>query len=94
VAQPTRRSSPPAKGAGTLIIDSMFTPDQYTTHQGWGHGTWRNAVAIAEACDVGRLVLYHHNPHHSDDELDRILAEARALFPRTDAAFEGMELDF
>lgn len=82
-----------ARGAGTLIIDSQYTPEEYKQYRGWGHATWTYAVELAQSAGVGRLILFHHNPLHSDTDMDRILEEARAILPRTDAAREGMELE-
>jgi hypothetical protein len=38
------------------------------------------------------LVLFHHDPDHSDDCIDSIVKTARDHYPRVSAAFEGMEL--
>ena len=45
---------------------------------------------------VDRLVLFHHDPLHSDDDLDAHQARAHELWQgngtRPELAFEGMEL--
>lgn len=50
-------------------------------------------MELAQTEGIERLVLFHNNPLHSDADMDRILDEARARFPRTDASREGMELE-
>jgi phosphoribosyl 1,2-cyclic phosphodiesterase len=55
----------------------------------WGHSTWLEATRIAEACNVKRLVLFHHDPSHNDKTVDRIVQEARRYFSNTEAAREG-----
>ena len=47
---------------------------------------------LALDAKVKNLVLFHHHPDHSDDELDRVLEVARSEFPNTVASHEGLEL--
>jgi ribonuclease BN (tRNA processing enzyme) len=64
---------------------------------GWGHSTPHQAVALAAEAGCRRLILFHHEPEHDDDALDRLLDETRRHAARTagslevDAAKEGME---
>jgi ribonuclease BN (tRNA processing enzyme) len=85
-------------GAELLIHDAMYTPAELETHRGWGHSTFAEAVAVAQEAGVRRLVLFHHEPDHGDDAMDRLLAEARRLVAgdatptEVLAAQEGVEL--
>ena len=87
------------RGARVLIHDATYTEDEYDSHRGWGHSTYGDAVALALEAGVETLVLFHHSPDRSDDELDTRLAECRAAVGRSGrtlrivAAAEGMELD-
>jgi phosphoribosyl 1,2-cyclic phosphodiesterase len=82
-----------AEGADVLIHDGQYTPHEHdTARRGWGHSTWEAAVDAAVAAGVKRLILTSHDPDRSDDDVDRIRGEARALFPLTDAAYEGMSI--
>jgi len=81
-----------AEGADLLIYDANFTEAEFPAHVGWGHSTWQEAVRIANAAGVGRLVLFHHDAGRSDDELDAIAAAAAAARPGTIAASEGLVL--
>lgn len=48
---------------------------------------------LAAEAKVGRLVLVHlspFRPEHGEPELDR----AYLIFPRTEVAFDGMEIEF
>lgn len=78
-----------ASGAGALILDAHNTPDEQRLFKGWGHSDWSQCAQFAARCGVGRLFLAHHKPGRTDDELDRIEAEARQLFAATSAACEG-----
>lgn len=82
-----------ARGTDHLIYDATYVPAEYESlRKGWGHSTWYAAVATARDADVGRLVLFHHHPDHSDDDLDEILQIARGEFPETVMAAEGMSV--
>ena len=82
-----------AEGADLLVYDAQYLPDEYDNgKEGWGHSTWVEAVGLAKECGVGRLVLTSHDPSRSDDEVDKIVAMARAEFPNTDAFAEGMTI--
>jgi phosphoribosyl 1,2-cyclic phosphodiesterase len=43
---------------------------------------------------VERLALFHHDPMHTDDELEEIERQARFHFASTFLAREGMEVVF
>jgi phosphoribosyl 1,2-cyclic phosphodiesterase len=78
-----------ALGADVLFYDAQFTPEEYPSHRGWGHGTWAEGVEVAAFAGVKHLVLFHHDPGHDDEQIDSQLARARAIFPQTSAAAEG-----
>lgn len=86
------------RGAQVLVHDTMYTAQEYDHFRGWGHSTYDDAVALALDGEVERLVLYHHKPERSDDEVDRCVAECRALAQQRGgrlevlAAAEGMSL--
>lgn len=83
-----------AFGADVLIHDAQYTPEEYErTFRGWGHSTWRHAVQAAHDGEVGRLLLFHHDPDRSDDEVDAIVAAAAREFPSVAAAREGEGLE-
>ena len=86
------------RGAQVLVHDTMYTAEEYDHFRGWGHSTYNEAVELALDANVERLVLYHHKPERSDDEVDRRVDECRALAARRGgsleifAAAEGMSL--
>jgi phosphoribosyl 1,2-cyclic phosphodiesterase len=75
--------------ADVLFYDAQFSPEEYPSHRGWGHGTWAEAVEVAAFAGVKQLVLFHHDPGHDDEQIDSQLARARAIFASTSAAAEG-----
>jgi ribonuclease BN (tRNA processing enzyme) len=86
------------RGATLLVHDAMYTAEEYQKHRGWGHSTYEEAVALALDAGVDELVLFHHRPERSDDEVDRCVLAARELVQsrgsamQVIAAAEGMTL--
>ena len=78
-----------AQNADMLIMDAQYTPDEYEMKRGWGHSTWLEATRVARDCAVKQLILFHHDPAHTDLEMDQIVASARCHFENTVAATEG-----
>jgi ribonuclease BN (tRNA processing enzyme) len=78
-----------AADADVLIHDAQYSPGEYEVHRGQGHSTWQHAVAVARSSGAKKLVLFHHDPHRTDEQLELILAEARVGFPDVYAAREG-----
>lgn len=79
-------------GADLVIYDSTYTDDEYPNHVGWGHSTWQEGVRLADAANVKRLVIFHHDPGHDDATMDAIAAAANKARPGTLVAHEGMIL--
>lgn len=78
------------RGADVAIYDATYTDEEYEVYRGWGHSTWSAGVRAAEAAGVGTLVLFHHDPSHDDEAMDRIAADADAARPGTLVAQDGM----
>ncbi len=78
--------------ADFLICDAQYTPEEYPAHCGWGHSTWQACTFIAREAKVKQLVLTHHAPTRTDDEVDMIIKAAQKVFPNTIGAAENMKL--
>jgi phosphoribosyl 1,2-cyclic phosphodiesterase len=59
-----------AHGASLLIHDCQYTDTEYPNHLGWGHSPMADALAFGRRVHAERLLLFHHDPLHSDDFLD------------------------
>jgi phosphoribosyl 1,2-cyclic phosphodiesterase len=59
-----------ARGASLLVHDCQYTDAEYPDHVGWGHSRLSDALAFARRVEPERLMLFHHDPMHSDDFLD------------------------
>ena len=85
------------EGADALALDAQYTPDEYDGKQGgpkrgWGHSTNIEAARVAAACDVRRLLLFHHDPAHNDEQVEAMAEEARNHFEASEPAREGKHL--
>lgn len=66
-----------AEDTDLLIHDAQYTDEQYDDRVGWGHSTLSQALDFAALTNARRLVTFHHEPNHTDEEIDRIYAEER-----------------
>jgi phosphoribosyl 1,2-cyclic phosphodiesterase len=78
------------RGATVLVHDTTYTTEEYDHHHGWGHSTFRDAVELALEAGVKALVLFHHEPRRTDDELDQRIDECRALVRSHGGALQVM----
>jgi ribonuclease BN (tRNA processing enzyme) len=65
-------------GVDLLIHDAQYTPAEFQERSHWGHCTVDYAVLVAKESGARRLALFHHDPAHSDEDLDRLLVGAQA----------------
>jgi CRP-like cAMP-binding protein/phosphoribosyl 1,2-cyclic phosphodiesterase len=86
------------EGADLLIHDAQYSDHEYPAKRGWGHSPIEYAVDIAVRAQVKRLVLYHHDPLHSDvwvrqhTDAARRRARAQGSSLEVMAAAEGLEI--
>ena len=85
-------------GSDILILDAQYTDEEYQTHIGWGHGSISSAVSLALEAEVQRLLLFHHDPSHHDEMVDKMAESACELVAKSGkpldvaAAQEGSEI--
>jgi len=61
-----------ADGASMLIHDCQYTDQEYPSFVGWGHSPMSDALAFAHRVHAQRVLLFHHDPLHSDEFLDTL----------------------
>ncbi|MEL6903588.1 MAG: MBL fold metallo-hydrolase, partial [Cyanobacteria bacterium J06606_4] len=54
---------------------------------------WQEAVKLAKAANVKQLVIFHHDPTHTDDFMDDIVRQTSQAMPGSIVAKEGMVLE-
>jgi phosphoribosyl 1,2-cyclic phosphodiesterase len=58
-----------ALGADVLLHDSQYFEAEYVDRVGWGHSSVADSVAFGRLTAVERLILFHHDPLHTDEDL-------------------------
>jgi phosphoribosyl 1,2-cyclic phosphodiesterase len=86
-----------AERADVLLHDAQYTEEEYPRRMGWGHSSIAHTIAFGLITKVQRLIMFHHDPLHSDAQLESMLVRARELWgPDRDGlvlSHEGMEID-
>ena len=77
-----------AKEADLLIADAQYTDSEYATKVGWGHPRATTVVDFAVQAQVRQLALTHHDPMHSDRDVDLMVLECQER-----AQAHGVELE-
>jgi phosphoribosyl 1,2-cyclic phosphodiesterase len=68
-----------ARQADVLVHDAQYTQAEYSDRVGWGHSTTADAMTFAKRAEAQHLVLFHHDPMHTDGDLEAMLADAQRL---------------
>ena len=87
--------------ADVLIFDAQFTQREAWEKVGWGHSSSLIGVDIARRAGVKKLLLFHHDPTYSDEQLHQILETTLAYQAQDSSrptsevviAHEGLTLD-
>jgi len=85
-----------ALDADVLLHDAQYTLEEYNDKVGWGHSAMEDTVQFAALLGVKRLLLTHHDPMHSDAQLDTIFKRLKenvsCQFPY-ELAVEGSKIE-
>jgi len=60
------------KGTDLCLYDTQYTPEEYPKFKGWGHTPMDVAIENCEQMGVKKLLMTHHAPTRTDDELDQL----------------------
>jgi phosphoribosyl 1,2-cyclic phosphodiesterase len=89
-----------AHRATLLVHDCQYTDEEYPAHEGWGHSSLSDALIFARRSEAQRLLLFHHDPLHTDEFLDGMHGTAMARWAElggpsgvVELAAEHVELD-
>src|SRR5471030_984214 len=86
------------RGVDVMIVDCSYTREEYPAKQGWGHGTFDSAFAMALRAGARQLYCTHHEPTRGDDELEVVFAGVMARHAgqlgdmQVFLAYEGLEV--
>jgi ribonuclease BN (tRNA processing enzyme) len=85
-----------ALNADILYHDGQYTAEEYEAKKGWGHSCIADALQYASLCKVEKILLAHHDPSHSDEQLTKIFINIQENYnelPKYEMAKEGSEID-
>lgn len=85
-----------ASNADLLYHDGQYTHDEYETKKGWGHSSVEDALLYASLCKVKKILIAHHDPAHSDEQLKKMYINLQLNhrdLSRYEMAEEGMEFN-
>jgi len=86
------------QGCDVAIMDTQYTDEEYAKHISWGHSSLSSVVSLALDANVGKLLLFHHDPNHDDQMIDKMVEHAHVLVAESgkplevEAAREGAEI--
>ena len=82
-----------AAGVDLLIHDAQYTPDEFEQRADFGHTTPQYAIGLAKAAGARGVLLFHHDPDRTDDDLDAMMAGFNEEGITITAAVEGAVLN-
>lgn len=85
-----------AFNADLLLHDAQYTPQEYQNKLGWGHSSMDDTLKFSAIAEVKHLLLTHHDPSHSDDQLDQFLTHLKSRNNYSfqyELAAEGMQIE-
>jgi len=83
-----------ATGADVLLHDAQYVDAEYPSKVGWGHSSLSDFAAFVRRTEPSRAFMFHHDPAHDDEKLEKMRDEAMRLAGRKiELAAEGLILD-
>jgi phosphoribosyl 1,2-cyclic phosphodiesterase len=89
-----------AEHCSLLLHDCQYTDEEYSERIGWGHSRVSDALLFARRSEAEQVLLFHHDPLHTDDELDLLHGRARERWLALGGppgelamAIEGLEIE-
>lgn len=81
-----------AHGASMLVHDCQYTDTEYPNHLGWGHSPMSDALEFGHRVAAERLLLFHHDPLHTDTDLDDLGEQVAVRWRELGGSAEQVEL--
>jgi phosphoribosyl 1,2-cyclic phosphodiesterase len=82
-----------ADGVDVLFHDAQHTAEELPERAAFGHSAAEYAVALGERAGAAHVVLFHHDPDRTDDEIDQLLGRFGDAKVDVSAAAEETVLD-
>jgi phosphoribosyl 1,2-cyclic phosphodiesterase len=82
-----------ANGVDVLIHDAQYTSEEFPARADFGHSAIEYAIGLGRKAGAKSVMLFHHDPDRTDDDLDRIVASLNGTKPKVSAAAEGTVIE-
>jgi ribonuclease BN (tRNA processing enzyme) len=82
-----------ASEADVLVHDAQLLPAEQEAEAMYGHSVADYGVELGRRARVGEVVLFHHRPNRTDEELDALGKRLAGENPGVRVAVEGSTLD-
>ena len=76
-----------------VLHDAQYTDAELPTRASFGHSSIGYAVGLATEAHARRLLLFHHDPARTDDQIDELVESYADADLLIEAAKEGMIID-
>lgn len=81
------------KNSDLLVCEGMFEDELIDQAKEKKHMTSRQAATIAKDSDSKRMCLIHYSPRYTDRELEKLLVQAREVYPQTELSKDRMHIE-
>lgn len=82
-----------ADGVDVLIHDAQYTSEEFPARADFGHSAIEYAIGLGRKAGAKSVMLFHHDPDRTDDDLDQIVASLNGTKPKVSAAAEGSVIE-
>jgi phosphoribosyl 1,2-cyclic phosphodiesterase len=82
-----------AAGADVLVHDAQLLAEELAAQAAFGHAAAEYAVGLGRRAGARQVVLFHHRPDRTDDQLDQVARRFAASAVPVTVAAGGLVLD-
>ena len=81
------------RGSDLLVCEGMFENELIDQAKEKKHMTAAQAATIARDAEVRRMCMIHYSPRYTDRELDKLLQEAKEVWPNAELSRDRMNIE-
>ena len=81
------------RGSDLLVCEGMFESELIDQAKEKKHMTSVQAATIARDAQVRRMCMIHYSPRYTDRELEKLLNEAKEVWPAAELSRDRMQID-
>ena len=81
------------RGSDLLVCEGMFENELIDQAKEKKHMTAAQAATIAHDAEVRRMCMIHYSPRYTDRELDKLLQEAKEVWPKAELSRDRMNIE-